>query len=35
VPDSAFQIPEGYQSVPPADILKMIFSKATAAAKQP
>jgi len=34
VPDSVFQIPEGYQSVPPADILKMIFSQATAAAKQ-
>ena len=34
VPDSVFQIPEGYKEAPPTDILKAMFSKATAAAKQ-
>jgi hypothetical protein len=33
VPDSVFQIPDGYKSAPPADILKVVFDKATAAAK--
>jgi hypothetical protein len=34
VADSVFQIPEGYKSAPPLDLLKLMFSKATAAAKQ-
>jgi hypothetical protein len=33
VPESVFQMPEGYKSVPPADIIKMMFGKAMAAAK--
>ena len=33
VPDSVFQVPEGYQSAPAADILKAMFDKMTAATK--
>lgn len=33
VPDSVFQVPEGYQSAPAADILKAMFDKMTAASK--
>jgi hypothetical protein len=34
VADSVFQIPEGYKSVPPVDIIKTMFTKATAGAKK-
>lgn len=33
VPDSAFQIPEGYKSAPAVDVIKTMFSKLTPAAK--
>jgi hypothetical protein len=34
VPESVFQIPDGYQTAPPVDLIKAMFFKATAAAKK-
>jgi hypothetical protein len=34
VPDSVFQIPEGYQEAPAADLIKTLLTKSQAAAKQ-
>ena len=34
VPDSVFQIPEGYQEAPASDLIKGLLAKSQAAAKQ-
>jgi hypothetical protein len=34
VPDSVFQIPEGYQEAPASELIKALLAKSQAAAKQ-